>query len=181
MLVKPRVYRHILYNLTDHGWQTRLRASSTAAPGPVPLGVHARRWLALVLVESYLAWLAQCVRPLLTAGAAVPPWARWLLGGVGALRAALATAAPLAAQHGAVVAAGAVLRRRARRAAAAYAWYLPSVAMLYANLGTLLLLSVRLVFAGALDAGPDSRVEWVVRHLMGGMSAGVALAGASVD
>lgn len=83
-----------------------------------------------------------------------------------------------------------------------YPWYLPSVAMLYASLSTELLLVIRLVWdsrmpadrraaaqptllaplhwitpyvPGWLTAGPW-HTDFLIRHILGGMSAGVALA-----
>lgn len=94
-------------------------------------------------------------------------------------------------------------RRRSREYWRLYSWHLPSVAMLYASLSTELLLIIRLVWdsrmpadrrAAAqrpslftplqwaapcvpewLAAGPWN-TEWLIRHVLGGMSAGVALA-----
>lgn len=177
--------------------------------------VHARRFLALVLVESYLTWFSLCVHPYAQfrwdETRELPPyWPSWAPAPLlGALRVACLTLAHMLALHMTVMLAGGLVqyawysRRRSREYWRLYSWHLPSVAMLYASLSTELLLIIRLVWdsrmpadrrAAAqrpslftplqwaapcvpewLAAGPWN-TEWLIRHVLGGMSAGVALA-----
>ncbi|WFD19012.1 phosphate transporter (Pho88) [Malassezia caprae] len=203
ILIKPRVYRHILYNI------------SVAMANTPTVYVHARRLLALVLVESYLTWFSLCVHPYAKtlwedAHTSLPHWPSWAPAPLlGAIRVTGATLAHTLALHMTVMLAGGLVqyawyrRRRSRAYWRLYSWHLPSVAMLYASLSTELLLVIRLVWdsrmpadrrAAAqrpslftpmhwaapyvpawLAAGPW-HTEWLIRHVLGGMSAGVALA-----
>lgn len=104
--------------------------------------------------------------------------------------------------------------QRSARHAQLYRWYMPSVALLFSNISTLLLLSFVLVWdsrlpvdrraqqAAGMDlsqwigdahdaqqhpwlaplaaAAREWNTEWLVRNLIGGMSAGVALGGTSL-
>lgn len=176
--------------------------------------MHARRFLALVLVESYLTWFSLCVHPSVAAWDAargMPAyWPSWLPASLyGAGRVAGATLMHMLALHMTVVLAGGLVQYAWYRRHPSglywrlYSWHLPSMAMLYASLSTELLLVIRLVWDSRmladrrvtaqhpslftpvhwvlsyvptwLAAGPW-RTEWLIRHMLGGMSAGVALA-----
>ncbi|WFD25987.1 sterol homeostasis protein [Malassezia nana] len=208
ILIKPRVYRHLLYNIAPIQ-QHALRHTSYT----LPLHVHARRLVALVLVESYLAWFTLCVHPW-----AMEPTSAWTSSAygrswlpaplIGAARVACATFLHMLALHATVVIAGRLVQgvwHRYRGANAypyLYPWYLPSVAMLYASLSTELLLVIRLVWDSRMPADRRATAQpsllaplqgiapyvpgWLasgpwhtdlfIRHILGGMSAGVALA-----
>ena len=195
------------------------------APRIVPISMHIRRFLALVLIESYLTWFSLCVHPFARAGVSLWPSQLHSVtahltspAALGALRVFLSTLAHMLSLHLTLVLGCTIVQTIWRRRMNStmywdmYAWHLPSVAMLYASLSTVFLLVLRVIWASKepVNLGLDSRsrsainnqagqllpmhltqitsawnplaghtglTEWIIRHIMGGMSAGVALAG----
>ena len=195
------------------------------APRIVPISMHIRRLLALVLIESYLTWFSLCVHPFARAGVSLWPSQLHSVtahltspAALGALRVFLSTLAHMLSLHLTLVLGCTIVQTIWRRRMNStmywdmYAWHLPSVAMLYASLSTVFLLVLRVIWASKepVNLGLDSRsrsainnqagqllpmhltqitsawnplaertglTEWIIRHIMGGMSAGVALAG----
>ncbi|WFD38522.1 sterol homeostasis protein [Malassezia japonica] len=174
ILSKPRVYRHILYNRGRSG------LDSHAQSGALPkFWAHVRHFLAFVLVESYLRWFS--VHPYAVARDHVPilfprdyrrPWA-WLAALApylapslhSTMRVFFATLIEMVLLHTAVVGLSYVLCRlwaqRSTRHAQLYRWYMPSVALLFSNISTLLLLSFVLVWDSRLPA--DGRAQQAAR------------------
>ncbi|WFD30918.1 sterol homeostasis protein [Malassezia sp. CBS 17886] len=206
LLAKPRVYRHLLYN--RHVWHV---TEGTAAP---PAAVHARRFLAYVLAESYLRWFFTCVHPARTAGRSTAPGTGGLVPaplGEGAVVFA-ATLAETLALHTTVSLVGTAVQwawhRTHRRPSywPLFSVYLPSVALLFSNISTVLLLALVLLWnsrTGAVhrpvehstavplawlheregvrwlaplaEALQEWDVVWLIRHGIGGFSAGMSL------
>lgn len=205
----------MLYNMAERGSHT---------PSTIPVNIHLRRWAALVLMESYLAWFSLCIYPFVMAEqdihqlAMASPRDTWLAKRhpllLGASRVLVATSLRMFALHATLILGGLVLQwswmkwTRRNRYWALYAWHLPSVAMFYAHIGVVLLLALRLVWDSKLPrdrrqqrtqswqketlwpsdwplfsqntpAWPfvEWNTEWIIRNMIGGMSAGVALAG----
>lgn len=216
ILAKPRVYRHILYNVSMHGFMpSREYGPPSLAPSVVPLYIHIRRFVALVLMESYLAWFSLCVHPCAKLNINLWPtnardMSEYLLSSAsfGALRVCFYTLLHMLTLHVALVV-GCTAVQWAWRAHSKssmywdmYALHLPSVAMLYASLSTVFLLALRVIWASKApthaystasstfipthiwpsvsaylpQARRDGMTEWTIRNMMGGMSAGVALA-----
>lgn len=216
ILAKPRVYRHILYNVSTHSFMpSRPYGPPSSAPSVVPLYIHTRRFVALVLMEGYLAWFSLCVRPYAQQNIQLWPsnaqnMSQYLLSSAsfGAIRVCFYTLLHMLSLHVSLVV-GCTAVQWAWRAHSKstmywdmYALHLPSVAMLYASLSTVFLLALRVVWAPKApshtyptasttmmptyiwqnlsaylpQAGHDGMTEWTIRNMMGGMSAGVALA-----
>lgn len=216
ILAKPRVYRHILYNVSTHSFMpSRPYGPPSSAPSVVPLYIHTRRFVALVLMEGYLAWFSLCVRPCAQQNVQLWPMnaqkmSQYLLSSAsyGAIRVCFYTLLHMLSLHVSLVV-GCTAVQWAWRAHSKsnmywdmYALHLPSVAMLYASLSTVFLLALRVVWAPKApththptasttmmptyiwqilsaylpQAGHDGVTEWTIRNMMGGMSAGVALA-----
>lgn len=187
----------------------------SSAPSVVPLYIHTRRFIALVLMEGYLAWFSLCVRPCAQQNIQLWPsnaqkMSQYLLSSAsyGAIRVCFYTLLHMLSLHVSLVV-GCTAVQWAWRAHSKssmywdmYALHLPSVAMLYASLSTVFLLALRVVWASKApthtyptasttmmptyiwqnlsaylpQAGHDVMTEWTIRNMMGGMSAGVALA-----
>jgi len=225
LLAKPRAYRHILYNAPTHGSSHSVLLRSTKN-GWIQ---HVRRFVALVLVESYLRWFSICVHPYVTTGALAEPRAdpeSWLaildpfvpLYLQGLLRVLSAVFIEMLVLHMVAVAAGTAVQwlwqyRYGRTYWRLYSIYAPSTGLLFASLSKLLLLALRLVWDSKLPA--DRRLQqavgldltqwlpsetvpkllrpflrilsglvrewntnWLIHNVIGGVNAGMALAGA---
>lgn len=215
ILAKPRVYRHILYNMSTHSFiPSREYGLPNSAPRVVPLAMHLRRFCALVLMESYLTWFSLCAHPHTMAKMRLLPqdlheFAQIVRSpaALGALRVCLSTFVHKSCMHISLILGCTAVqwmwrkKHRSRMYWDMYAMHLPSVAMLYASLSTVLLLALRVVWASREPsahfeayntviptsimhkisayiplAAHGGMTEWSIRNVMGGMSAGVAIA-----
>lgn len=179
LLVKPRAYRHVLYNATHRHTIPIAGTGERDATAREFLFTHARRLLAVVLVESYLVWFYSCVHHRSCSGEypladAMPSAARIPLGIF------IATLLDIVIQHAAVTCVVRAVRR--------VPLLLPSMALLFARVSTLLLSVLLLVWDSKLPAERVQRhrlplfvgefsvdTSWIVRVIIGGMAAGVAL------
>lgn len=179
VLAKPRAYRHVLFNSSHRRTIPATSISEPAATHTELIWTHARRALAVLLVESYLTWFYVCVQK--QSCSAAFPGATLLPSAIlGPVRVFLTTLVDILAQHTAVAATCFV--------AARIPPLIPSMALLFSRASTLLLCALLLVWDSELPLERRTRgsiplplgvpmldMAWVVRVLMGGMSAGVAL------
>mgnify|MGYP002715270761 CR=1 FL=1 len=179
VLAKPRAYRHVLFNSSHRRTIPATSISEPAAMHTELIWTHARRALAVLLVESYLTWFYVCVQK--QSCSAAFPGATLLPSAIlGPVRVFLTTLVDILAQHTAVAATCFV--------AARIPPLIPSMALLFSRASTLLLCALLLVWDSELPLERRTRgsiplplgvpmldMAWVVRVLMGGMSAGVAL------
>lgn len=179
VLAKPRAYRHVLFNSSHRHTIPAASISEPEATITELIWTHSRRVLAVLLVESYLTWFYVCVQKQ-SCSAALPRATLLPSTILGPVRVFLTTLVDILAQHTAVAATCFV--------AAGIPPLLSSMALLFSRVSTLLLCILLLVWDSELPLERRTRgsiplplgvlmldAAWIVRVLMGGMSAGVAL------